>query len=212
MHPKEYERLSDKALLQRAREREEQAVEALVRRYKPLVRSRARSLYVLGADSEDLLQEGMIGLFKAIRDFDEGRERSFSAFAALCVERQLYTAVEASLRQKNRPLNTAVSLNTVMRTGGEEETGRELRHLLAAGQGDDPETVVLGAEAVRLLKHRIETRLSPFERRVWERYLQGMDYLRIAEALGCSAKSADNALQRIRRKSRQAIAEEETIF
>ncbi len=173
-------------------------------KYKNLVRSKAKSMYILGADSEDLIQEGMIGLFKAIRDYDSGRDASFFTFADLCVSRQMYTAVQASRRQKHIPLNNYISLygNASEGQGGEEEA---LVNVLASGSGLNPEELVIDKENVDRLEMLIERELSSFEKQVLDLYLTGMRYQQIAKVLGRDDKSTDNALQRIKTKLRKAI-------
>ena len=158
----------------------------------------------LGADSEDLIQEGMIGLFKAIRDYDSGRDASFFTFADLCVSRQMYTAVQASRRQKHIPLNNYISLYSNVSEGrdGEEEA---LVNVLASGSDLNPEELVIDKENVDRLEMLIERELSSFEKQVLDLYLTGMGYQQIAKVLGRDDKSTDNALQRIKTKLRKAI-------
>ena len=175
-------------------------------RYKGLVRSRARSMFILGGDSEDLIQEGMLGLFKALRDYDRGRDTSFATFAALCVSRQLYTAVQASGRKKHMPLNTAVSLSapSVPASSIDGKEGPDLEESLSdeAGYGANPEKLLIDRENFALLQERIETELSPLEKQVLDLHLTGMNYIEIARILNRDEKSTDNALQRIRAKVR----------
>ena len=166
-------------------------------------------MYILGADSDDLIQEGMIGLFKAVRDYDIGRDASFSTFADLCVSRQMYTAVQASRRQKHIPLNTYISLDNSAGTNreGEEE---KLVNVLAFRSGQSPEEMVIDRENVTQLERTIEKELSSFEKQVLDLYLTGMGYQQIARVLGKDDKSTDNALQRIKTKLKKAIREENT--
>ena len=191
-------------LIVRFRDGEEGITEYLMNKYKNLVRSKAKSMYILGADNDDLIQEGMIGLFKALRDYDSGRDASFMTFADLCVSRQMYTAVQASRRQKHIPLNTYVSLYGSAGTNrdGEEEV---LVNVLAAGTGQIPEEVVIDRENVVQLEQIIERELSGFEKQVLDLYLTGMGYQQIARVLGRDEKSTDNALQRIKTKLKRAI-------
>lgn len=199
-----YTAYSDEELIVRFRDGEEGITEYLMNKYKNLVRSKAKSMYILGADNDDLIQEGMIGLFKALRDYDSGRDASFMTFADLCVSRQMYTAVQASRRQKHIPLNTYVSLYGSAGTNrdGEEEV---LVNVLAAGTGQSPEEVVIDRENVVQLEQIIERELSGFEKQVLDLYLTGMGYQQIARVLGRDEKSTDNALQRIKTKLKRAI-------
>ncbi len=209
----QYSGISDGELIRRIREGETEAADFLMEKYKPLVRSKARSLYMLGAEPEDLIQEGMIGLYKALRDCDLKRENNFAAFASVCVERQLYTAIEASLRQKHAALNQAVSLNSYMMQAADadRDDSMELHLALSDAGAENPEDRVISEQTVQFLCEEIEKQLSPFEKKVWNLYGQGYDYTRIAQELDCSLKSADNALQRIRRKSRHLLEEEYAI-
>lgn len=200
----DYTQYSDEELLIRLRDGEQGITDHIMNKYKNLVRSKAKSMYILGADSEDLIQEGMIGLFKAIRDYDSGRDASFFTFADLCVSRQMYTAVQASRRQKHIPLNNYISLygNASEGQGSEEEA---LVNVLASGSGLNPEELVIDKENVDRLEMLIERELSSFEKQVLDLYLTGMRYQQIAKVLGRDDKSTDNALQRIKTKLRKAI-------
>ncbi len=200
----EYGQYSDEELLIRLRDGEEAVTDYIMNKYKNLVRKKARSMYILGADSDDLIQEGMIGLFKAVRDYDSGRDASFATFADLCVSRQMYTAVQASRRQKHIPLNTYISLNGS--AGGEHEgEEEELINMLAAQFGQSPEEVVIDKENVDQLEKTIEKELSSFEKQVLDLYLTGMGYQQIAKVLGKDDKSTDNALQRLKNKLKKHI-------
>ena len=212
MRKEYYEGLSDDELIALSRDNDDRATETLMSRYKGLVRSRARSMFILGGDSEDLIQEGMLGLFKALRDYDCGRDTSFSTFASLCVSRQLYTAVQASRRKKHMPLNTAVSLSAPAAPAGEmdgkegpdlEEALSDEAGILSSGSyGANPEKVLIDRENFDFLQERIETELSPLEKQVLDLHLTGMNYIEIAHILNRDEKSTDNALQRIRTKVR----------
>ena len=203
---KDYLSYSDEELIGRLRDGEESITEYLMNKYKNLVRSKAKSMYILGADNEDLIQEGMIGLFKALRDYDSGRDASFLTFADLCVSRQMYTAVQASKRQKHIPLNTYVSLygSAGRNHDGEEE---ELVNVIFDAAEQSPEEVVIDRENVIQLEQMIERELSSFEKQVLDLYLTGMGYQQIAKVLGRDEKSTDNALQRIKTKLRKAIGQ-----
>lgn len=195
---------SDEVLIQRLRDGETDIIDYIMDKYKNLVKNKAKSMYILGADTEDLIQEGMIGLFKAVRDYDSGRDASFYTFADLCILRQMYTAVQASNRQKHKPLNTYISFYSVNQDGEEQE--KELIDTLQSGFDNNPEEVLIDRENVLLLERKIEKELSTFEKQVLDLYLTGMGYIQIAKVLGRDEKSTDNALQRIKSKIKKAIA------
>ena len=202
---KDYTGSSDEELIVRLRDGETGITDFLMDKYKNLVRSKAKSMYILGADSEDLIQEGMIGLFKALRDYDMGRDASFLTFADLCVSRQMYTAVQASRRKKHSPLNSYISLYSDVSQKGEnggEET--ELVNVLSSLSEKSPEEKWIDRENMELLEKTIEKELSGFEKQVLDLYLTGMGYIQIARVLGRDGKSTDNALQRIKSKLRRA--------
>lgn len=206
---KDYRQYSDEELIVRLRDGESGITEYLMNKYKNLVRSKAKSMYILGADNDDLIQEGMIGLFKALRDYDSGRDASFLTFADLCVSRQMYTAVQASRRQKHIPLNTYISLygSVITNYEGEQE---ELVNVLAARESQSPEEVVIDRENVIWLEKAIEQELSNFEKQVLDLYLTGMGYQQIAKVLGRDDKSTDNALHRIKTKLRKRLSRQHT--
>ncbi len=204
-----YGQYSDEELIVRLRDGEEQITDYIMDKYKHLVKSKAKSMYILGADNDDLIQEGMIGLFKAVRDYDIGRDASFFTFADLCISRQMYTAVQASGRQKHAPLNTYVSLysHVSRRMGDGEQDGEEaqLQNVLVSRAGQSPEEMLIDRENVERIEKIIERELSAFEKQVLDLYLTGMSYVQIAKVLGRDGKSTDNALQRIKGKLRRVI-------
>ncbi|MCI8995416.1 MAG: sigma-70 family RNA polymerase sigma factor [Lachnospiraceae bacterium] len=167
-------------------------MEILLDRYRGMVKYQARTLYLMGGDQEDLIQEGMIGLFKAIRDYSPEKIGGFAAFAKLCVARQLYKAVQASNRQKHMPLNTYVELSPELHEGPDSPLEQS------------PEELLIAQEDLLSLQERLRSCLSRFESQVLEQYLEGKNYLEIARELQKSPKSVDNALQRIRRKAAEA--------
>lgn len=170
----------------------------LMDKYKDLVKRKARPLYLMGGDQDDLIQEGMIGLFKAVRDYDKSKGMSFNSFAQLCITRQMYTAVEASNRKKHTPLNSYISLYSGTL---EQDDGKvPLQDVLPALNGANPEEMVICQENTRQMEKELNKRLSAYERQILEYYLSGKDYQEIAELLGKAPKSVDNALQRIRKK------------
>ena len=203
---KKYQNETDEMLIERLRDGERDITDYIMNKYKNLVRNKAKSMYILGADTEDLIQEGMIGLFKAIRDYDAGRDASFFTFAELCISRQMYTAVQASNRKKHMPLNSYISLyGAVEREDGIKEN-EEFINFLAFETQKDPEQLLIDKENVLLLERKIEEELSAFEKQVLDLYLTGMTYTQIARVLGRDEKSTDNALQRLKAKIRKVIA------
>lgn len=202
----DYRQCSDDELIDRLRRGEEPIMDYICDKYKNLVRSKAKSMFILGADSEDLIQEGMIGLFKAVRDYDMGRDASFYTFAELCISRQMYTAVQASKRQKHLPLNTYVSLDSGSTPAdGEDREPQTLAELLADRTELSPEELFLDKERVAFLEKAIEEELSDFERQVLELSMTGMGYVQIAKVLGRDEKATDNALQRLKAKVRKVL-------
>ena len=200
-----YEGVSDEELILRLHEGEEGVTEYILNKYKNLVRSKAKSMYILGADSEDLIQEGMIGLFKAMRDYDYGRDASFLTFADLCISRQMYTAVTASGRKKHMPLNTYISLSS-KDDSNDEESGRFSLEETLVFDSDNPERIVIDRENVEDIEHFIDTELSSFEKEVLDLYLTGMSYTNIAKVLSKDEKSTDNALQRAKSKLKKKLS------
>lgn len=198
-----YDHCTDCELVDRLRRGETFIMDYICDKYKNLVRSKAKSMFILGADNEDLIQEGMIGLFKAVRDYDMGRDASFSTFAELCISRQMYTAVQASRRQKHRPLNTYVPLYSDV--SEDDREGLNLAELLADKTELSPEELFLDKERVAYLEKKIEEELSDFEKQVLDLYITGMSYSQIARVLGREEKATDNALQRLKAKIRKML-------
>ncbi len=192
-----YETMADEQLVELSAEGDKTATEYVLTRYKNLVRTRAKLYFLPGADKEDLVQEGMIGLFKAIRDFDATKQASFRGFAEMCVKRQIITAVKTAARLKHMPLNSYVSLSKPVY---EDDTERTLVDMLAERKSVDPEEMFLRREKAEALEEEIAQKLSPLEQSVLSLYLSGMNYQEIAAGLGRSPKSIDNALQRLKRK------------
>ena len=200
----EYNQQTDEELIARLRSGDSQVMDYLLEKYKNLVRSKAKSMYILGADKEDLIQEGMIGLFKAVRNYDFGRDACFYTFADLCISRQMYSAVRASNCQKHLSLNTYISLNSAPYGENGEET-MVLADVMSRGEGSNPEELFLDKERVSYLEKKIEEELSDFEKEVLDLYLIGMSYSQIAKVLGRDDKSTDNALQRLKAKIRKFL-------
>jgi len=190
-----YENLEDEELILRYRGGDEAVLDYLLDKYKNLVRSRARALFLAGGETDDLIQEGMIGLFKAVRDYETDKGTPFHAFASLCVERQLLSAVQNSNRKKHSPLNSSVSLDA--------DPENEIWTIMRAE--DNPEEILIDRENEEVLKGKIREFLSPLENRVLALYLEGYSYADIGEKLNKSSKSVDNALSRIRVKIRENL-------
>ena len=194
-----YDACTDEELIERLRQGETEITDYILEKYKPLVRKYANAMYLIGGETDDLIQEGMIGLYKAIRDYNTDREASFATFASMCINRQMITAVAASNRKKNMPLNTYVSYD--MPAGGDEDSDMRLVDILQSQTELNPEKLLIDKEHNRDLKSRLKEVLSTFEQQVLAYYLEGMDYTAIAKKMQKPPKSVDNALQRIRSKA-----------
>lgn len=191
-----FEGISDEELINRYRDGEYEIMDFILEKYKPMVRKKANALYMIGGENDDLIQEGMIGLFKAVRDYKDNKSSSFFSFAQLCVGRQLASALEASNRKKNIPLNNYVSFSTE-----ETEDGLKMEEIFSAGE-ENPEQLLIEREGLEEVKNKISSNLSKMENQVLKLYLADNDYIRIAEMMDKTPKSIDNALQRIRQKVR----------
>ena len=200
----DYSAYTDEELICRLREGEEGIMEYILKKYKNLVRKHAGSMYILGAEEQDLIQEGMIGLFHAIKDYDSGRDASFYTFADLCISRKIYSAIEASKREKHKPLNEYLSLY-----GGNVEEGNEGKSvfidLLSSSEINNPENLLIDKENVERIETLVDQELSAFEKQVFDLYITGMKYVQIAKVLGKDEKSTDNALQRIKSKVKKVL-------
>ncbi len=196
---------TDEEIIENVREGEASGIDELFERYKNVVRSIASTMYLIGGENEDLIQEGMIGLFKAVQEYDPGRDASFGTFARLCITRQIYSAVKASGRKKHIPLNTYVSLYE--ETKDDDENGRsvEVKDMLRASDAMEPEHIILSNEKSEEIERAIEEELSAFEKNVLELYVTGMSYSEIADVLGKNEKATDNAIQRIRGKLKKYL-------
>lgn len=192
-----YDEKNDLELLRLARDGDKFAEEALLERYKNLVRVKARTFFLIGADKDDLLQEGTIGLFKAIRDYKEDNDTTFFSFADLCVTRQIMTAIKTANRQKHIPLNSSVSLN---RSVFDEDENSTYLELLSDKNLTNPETLFIGNEERENIEAKILKALSKLERQVLVYHLRGLKYTEIAKLMDKDDKSIDNALQRIKKK------------
>lgn len=192
-----FELLSDEEIVEMVREGDPLAEEHLINKYRNFVRAKARSYFLIGADREDIIQEGMIGLFKAIRDFRGDKLSSFRAFAELCVTRQIITAIKTATRQKHIPLNSYVSLNKPIY---DEDSDRTLLDVLSGTRITDPEELMINREEYNDIEFKMGEILSDLEWKVLTLYLEGKSYQEIAQELGRHVKSIDNALQRVKRK------------
>ena len=190
-----YENLEDEELILRYRAGDEAVLDYLLDKYKNPVRSRARALFLAGGETDDLIQEGMIGLFKAVRDYETDKGTAFRSFASLCIERQMLSAVQNSNRKKHSPLNSSVSLDA----DPENEIGTIVR------SEDNPEEILIDRENAEVLEGKMREFLSPLENDVLDLYLEGYSYADIGEKLNKSPKSVDNALRRIRGKIRDNV-------
>ncbi len=193
----DYEIQSDEDIVEAVREGDSEALEYLINKYRSFVRAKARSYFLIGADREDIIQEGMIGLYKSIRDFRGDKLASFKAFAELCITRQIITAIKTATRQKHIPLNSYVSLDKPIY---DEESDRTLLDVICGSQVSDPEELIINQEEFIGLEDKMSEILSDLERKVLMLYLDGRSYQEIAVDLNRHVKSIDNALQRVKRK------------
>lgn len=193
----DFENMPDEDVVELAQNADGAALEFLLNKYKNFVRTKARSYFLIGADHEDIVQEGMIGLYKAIRDYRRDKLKSFRAFAELCITRQIITAIKTATRQKHIPLNNYVSLN---RPIYDEDSDRTLLDVITEETPSNPEEMFIDQEDLSVIEGRIGEMLSDLEKRVLVLYMEGKSYMEIGEEMGRHVKSIDNALQRIKRK------------
>jgi RNA polymerase sporulation-specific sigma factor len=203
-----YDTLNDEDIVNAYREGDSDALEYLIVKYQYFVRAKARSYFLVGADREDIVQEGMIGLYKAIRDFRGDKLASFKAFAELCITRQIITAIKTATRQKHIPLNSYVSLDKPIY---DEDSDRTLLDVISGSRVSDPEEMIINREAFTGLEDKMGEILSPLEQRVLMLYLDGRSYQEISFDLGRHLKSIDNALQRVKRKVERYLIARESI-
>ena len=195
----------DEEIIRKAKAGDDTALEYLINKYKRFVRAKARTYFLIGADREDIIQEGMIGLYKAIRDFRGDKLSSFRAFAELCITRQIITAIKTATRQKHIPLNSYISLNKPI---FDEESDRTLMDIINEENVSDPEEMMISREEFAGIELKMNEILSNLEWEVLSKYLQGRSYQEIAQELNRHVKSIDNALQRVKRKLEKHLGEE----
>ena len=193
----DFENMTDEQVVRLAQDADGAALEYLLNKYKNFVRTKARSYFLIGADHEDIVQEGMIGLYKAIRDYRAEKLSSFHAFAELCITRQIITAIKTATRQKHIPLNSYISLNKSIY---EEDSDRTLLDVIIEDGMSNPEDMIIDREDLSMIEGKIGEMLSDLEKQVLVRYMEGKSYVEIAEEMHRHVKSIDNALQRIKRK------------
>lgn len=202
----DFERFNDEELIEMVHQGNTDALDFLITKYRLLARAKARSYFLIGADKEDIVQEGMIGLYKAIRDFKGDKLSSFRAFAELCITRQIITAIKTATRQKHIPLNSYVSLDKPI---FDEESDRTLMDVLTGAVMDDPEELMIHREEFSYLEEKMGEILSELELQVLALYLDGQSYHEISTELNRHVKSIDNALQRVKRKLERHLVFEE---
>lgn len=197
---------TDAQLVEYAKQGNEEALEILLNKYKELINMKVSKYFIIGAEREDIIQEGMIGLYKAVKNFEMNKQNSFKSFANLCIERQLITAIKTSNRQKHIPLNSSVSLNTTVYDNDDDVS---LMELFNSNTAEDPLDTITKKEYYKLVGNKIDEHLSDFEKQVLSRFAAGDSYVKIAERLDAPVKSIDNAIQRIRKKASKNIINEE---
>ena len=200
------ENKADDELVILAKQGSEEALEVIMARYKELVNMKVSKYFIIGAEREDIVQEGMIGLYKAVKNYEADKQNSFKSFANLCIERQLITAIKTSNRQKHIPLNSSVSLNTTVYDNDEDTS---LMELFNSKTAEDPLDTITKKEYYELIGSKIDENLSDFEKKVLGRFAAGDSYVKIAEKLDAPVKSVDNAIQRIRKKANKNIMNED---
>ena len=193
-----YDRLTDEELIDRIRGGDTLAEEFLYGKYRKIIRAKSRSYFLVGADYDDLVQEGMIGLYNAVREYTPVRNVSFQAYADLCITRQILTAIKNATRKKHSPLNSYISFSQPISDGNETE--KTLADILESSSSEDPEKALLGRETLEMLSYDMQHLLSPLERKTLTLYLRGLSYQQIGDEIGRSRKCVDNTIQRIKKK------------
>ena len=206
-----YNNMSDDELLELINKKDTDALDFLICKYKDLVNSKVNKYFIIGAEKEDIVQEGLIGLYKAIKDYKPDKQNSFKSFANLCVERQLITAIKSSNRQKHMPLNSYLSLNMTAFENEDGNNDTQIVDVLENTVIEDPLDTITKKEYFLSVENVIDSSLSDFEKKVLNRYVQGESYVKIVERLDAPVKSVDNAIQRIRKKTAKNIQAESNI-
>lgn len=201
----DFSRLKDEDLIELVKNDNKVALEQLINRYKDLVNIKVSKYYIIGAEREDIVQEGLIGLYKAIKSYQSDKQNSFRNFAGICIERQLITAIKTSNRQKHIPLNSYVSLNKDAYENDSDSSNSDFMEILDANVIDDPLDMITKKEYYQTVENAIDKSLSDFEKKVLTCYIQGESYIQIAQKLDTPVKSIDNAIQRIRKKATKTI-------
>ena len=207
-----YNNMSDDELLELINKKDTDALDFLICKYKDLVNSKVNKYFIIGAEKEDIVQEGLIGLYKAIKDYKPDKQNSFKSFANLCIERQLITAIKSSNRQKHMPLNSYLSLNMTAFENEDGNNDTQIVDVLENTVIEDPLDTITKKEYFSSVENVIDSSLSDFEKKVLNRYVQGESYVKIAERLDAPVKSVDNAIQRIRKKTAKNIQAESNIY
>ena len=200
-----YNNMSDEELLEAIKKDDTQALDFLICKYKDLVNSKVNKYFIIGAEKEDIIQEGLIGLYKAIKDYKPDKQNSFKSFANLCIERQLITAIKSSNRRKHMPLNSYLSLNMTAYENEDGNNETQVMDVLETNIIEDPLDTITKKEYMSNVENVIDNSLSDFEKKVLNRYIQGESYVKIAEKLYAPVKSVDNAIQRIRKKTAKSL-------
>ena len=203
----EYSKMTDEEIIKEIRKGDKQALTYLMNKYKEIVNLKVGKYFMVGAEKEDIIQEGLIGLFKAIKTFNAEKNNTFKTFANMCIERQLITAIKSSNRQKHMPLNSYLSLN-MSAYDNEEESGAELMDTFDSKTIEDPLETIINKEYYDEIEKSIDKTLSQFEKQVLDRYMKGESYVTIAKRLDSPVKSVDNAIQRIRKKAMKNLPNE----
>ena len=200
-----YNNMSDEELLEAIKKDDTQALDFLICKYKDLVNSKVNKYFIIGAEKEDIIQEGLIGLYKAIKDYKMDKQNSFKSFANLCIEIQLITAIKSSNRRKHMPLNSYLSLNMTAYENEDGNNETQVMDVLETNIIEDPLDTITKKEYMSNVESVIDNSLSDFEKKVLNRYIQGESYVKIAEKLDAPVKSVDNAIQRIRKKTAKSL-------
>ena len=206
-----YKDMTDEEILKLIKTKDDEALDYLICKYKDIVNSKVNKYFIIGAEKEDIMQEGLIGLYKAIKDYNSEKQNSFKSFANLCIERQLITAIKSSNRQKHIPLNSYLSLNMNAYENEDGNSETQVMEVLDTNVVEDALETLKKKEYMLNVENVIDTHLSDFEKKVLNRYIQGDSYVAIAERLDAPVKSVDNAIQRIRKKTAKGLSIEKII-